>query len=148
MKDCNLCLAATTATNDVVIRNRKFSYSLLGLMPVYNAQAAEGLSRAQITFRRKEITHECMKHILRKLKNGFLGQKTVVVFADGEARESFPFLHFLNLDGMEIASHTMCSSMQCPVCNVRREDLSKTDVPLKLRCSKSVCLSCRFGYET
>ena len=127
MKDCNLCLAATTATNDEVIRNGKFSYSLLGLMPVY-----------KITFRRKEITHECMKHILRKLKNGFLGQKTVVVFADGEARESFPFLHFLNLDGMEIASHTMCSSMQCPVCNVRREDLSKTNVPLKLRCSKSV----------
>ena len=122
-------LTVSIANNDETIKyNPDISYRLVGLVPNFNRAAAEDMSQSDATFRRKEITHSCMKVLLERLKP-ILDTKSTFLFADGKYRVTMPFLHFLNLDGKEIADHVLGSCTQCHLCDVKRKDLDRTDLP-------------------
>jgi hypothetical protein len=53
-------------------------------------------------------------------------------FADGKVRLGRCFWHLLSMDGLEIAATTMCSTDECPVCEVPKDELDKTDVSYPL----------------
>ena len=135
--DC-LANAVTSGNFNVEIKNRYSSYKLLALFPPFNSAACPGMSPQQAAFRRKELTHQGMGIVLKKL-NKILDQPFEIRCADGLYRRLVPFVHFLNLDGQEIASHTMCNTFNCPVCTATRSKLSATDVAFKIRNSDEVC---------
>ena len=133
-------LTVSIANNDETIKyNPDISYRLVGLVPNFNRAAAEDMSQSDATFRRKEITHSCMKVLLERLKP-ILDTKSTFLFADGKYRVAMPFLHFLNLDGKEIADHVLGSCTQCHLCDVKRKDLDRTDLPFTFRSSKQVSI--------
>ena len=133
-------------SNDGKIKyNPDISYRLVSLIPNFNRAAAKDMSQSDATFRRKEITHSSMKALLERLKP-ILDTESTFLFADGKYRVAMPFLHFLNLDGKEIADHTLGNCRQCHLCNVAPEDLDRTDLPFTLRSSKQV-FSCKLVFS-
>jgi hypothetical protein len=59
-------------------------------------------------------------------------------FADGKVRLGRCFWHLLSMDGLEIAATTMCSTDECPVCEVPKDELDKTDVSYPLLSGSTV----------
>ena len=127
----------TIGANDATIKNSPISYRLLAMIPSRSRQVAERASKDWHAKRNKEITHDAMRVLLTKLK-GFLERKIVMLFADGKYRNAWPYLDFLNMDGAEVAAHTLLSCHECPVCDVPRMEMANTDRPLQLRTSQTV----------
>ena len=121
----------------VDVKNQSSSYRLLALFPYYNRTAASTLSDSDVSYRRKEITHEGIRAVLEKWREVF-AEPFDFLCADSKYRRLIPTLHFLNLDGQEIAMHTMCSILNCPVCNVPRSELGNPDFEWELRDSREV----------
>ena len=48
-------------------------------------------------------------------------------FADGKVRLGLCSWHLLSMDCLEIAATTMCSTDDCPVCEVPKDELDRTD---------------------
>jgi hypothetical protein len=48
------------------------------------------------------------------------------------------FWHFLSMDGLEIAATTMCSTLDCPVCECPKDELDRTDKLYPLRNGETV----------
>jgi len=94
-------------------------------------------SDSDVSYRRKEITHEGIRAVLEKWREVF-AKPFDFLCADSKYRRLIPTLHFLNLDGQEIAMHTMCSILNCPVCNVPRSELGNPDFKWELRDSREV----------
>ena len=129
-------MTVTSANNAVDIKNSPMSYRLLGLIPSYSKNATR-LPATAVTFRRKQITHESMAALLKKLKQ-FLDKETVMLFAYGKYRKAWPFLHYMTLDGQEIAYHTLGSTPDYHFCKVPRSELASTDIDMTFRSSKEV----------
>ena len=53
-------------------------------------------------------------------------------FADGKVRLGRCFWHLLGMGGLEFAVTRMCSTHDCPMCEVPNNELDKTDVLLLL----------------
>ena len=123
--------------NNPSIKNCSLSYRMLAMIPSRSKQVADRAPDAWHARRNREITHEAMHAILTELKP-HLERKTVMLFADGKYRTAWPYLDFLNMDGAEVAAHTLCNPQECPVCDVPKAEMARTDRPLKLRTSKSV----------
>ena len=119
------------------IKNQASSFRFLALFPSFNSTAASRLSDSEVIVRRKEITHEGMCAVLQKLKD-ILNKPFDFLCADGKYRMLVPMLQFLILDGLEISMHTMCSTVNCPVCTAPRSELGNPDFPWELRDSQKV----------
>ena len=81
-----------------------------------------------------------MTAILSRLKTTVLEREQVMLFADGKYRKAWPYLSFLNMDGAEVAAHTLSSCQECPVCDVPKKEMARTDRPLKLRTAQAVLI--------
>ena len=99
--DC-LANAVTSGNFNVEIKNCYSSSKLLALFPPFNSAACPGMSPQQAAFRRKELIHKGMGIVLKKVKN-ILDQPTELRCAHDLYRRLVPFVHFLDLDGQEIA---------------------------------------------
>ena len=63
--------------------------------------------------------------------NQLCSEDNYFCFADGMVRLGRFFWHLLSMEGLEIAS-TMCSTEECPVGEVPKDELDRTDVSSQL----------------
>ena len=47
-------------------------------------------------------------------------------------------ISFVSMDGLEIAATTLCGTDDCPVCEVPKDELDRTDVSYSLRSVSAV----------
>ena len=135
-----------SGNSDIAIMNRPFAFRLAALLPLYNAEAAVGIRSADISRRRREITHQFMSYWLGKW-DSILNKVIELQCADGVVRSFQPFLHFNSMDLAEVAQHCMTNVRQCHKCTIQASDLDRTDLPLVLRSPEKVRKTITKNYE-
>jgi len=83
------------------------------------------------------LYHCCMDPVVEEI-NQLCSEDNYFRFADGKVRLGRCFWHLLSMDGLEIAATTMCSTDECPVCEVPKDELDRTDVSYPLRSGSTV----------
>ena len=98
----------------------------------------EAFSHDQQQRRMAEVLyHCCMDPVVEEI-NQLCSEDNYFRFADGKVRLGRCFWHLLSMDGLEIAATTMCSTDECPVCEVPKDELDKTDVSYPLLSGSTV----------
>lgn len=127
----------TTQNNDRTVMAKPIAWRPIACLPILKAAACTVTCKEWQTRRRLEIYHRSMDHIIEEL-NAICNKTGFYRFADQKIRRGRPFLHILSMDGLEIAASTMCSTDNCPVCEVPKAELARTDVSYPLRRSREV----------
>lgn len=116
--------------NDRSVMSKSFAWRPLGLLPILKPGAFTNTSTGWQRYRRLDLYHRCMDHIVAEV-NQLCSEDKYYVFADRKVRLGRCFWHLLSMDGLEIAASTMCDT--CPVCECPKAELDRTDVLYPLR---------------
>ena len=117
--------------------SRPFAWRPLGLLPILKASAFTNTDSKWQSARRLDLHHRCMDHVVAEI-NTLCSENKYFRFADKRVRLGRCFWHLLSMDGLEIASNTMCGTDNCPVCECPRDELHRTDVSYPLRTASVV----------
>ena len=116
--DCCYVWTVGCLNNDSTLMSRPYAWRPLGLFPIL---------KPCCWWLNDEINQLCSedKHFR---------------FSDGKIRLGWCFWHWhlLSMDGLEIAVTTRCGTDDCPVCEVPKDELDKTDVSYPLRSVSAV----------
>ena len=117
--------------------SRPYAWRPLGLLPILKPSAMTNNSVEWQRYRRLELYHRCMDPVVEEI-NQLCSEDNYFRFAYGKVRLGRCFWHLLSMDGLEIAATTMCSTNECPVCEVPKDELDKTDVSYPLLSGSTV----------
>ncbi len=117
--------------------SRPYAWRPLGLLPILRPGAFTNNNVEWQRYRRLDLYHRCMDYVVDEI-NELCSEDKHFRFADGKVRLGRCFWHLLSMDGLEIAATTMCGTDDCPVCEVPKDQLDRTDVSYPLRSGSAV----------
>ena len=123
--------------NDRTVMSCPYAWRPLGLLPILKPGAFTNNKVEWQRHRRLELYHRCMDPVIAQI-NTLCSEDKYFRFADRKVRLGRCFWHFLSMDGLEIAATTMCSTLDCPVCECPKNELDRTDKLYPLRNGETV----------